>query len=581
MEVNAKYFTIKYYKRIKLLNEAAFDLADVSLPYYAHNNTERITAIKARITLPDNTTIDLSKNDFFDTNINTFLKAKKFIFPKVVKGAILEYEYTVKSTNTFQLRDFYFQEKHPVWRCKLTFALEEPMKYAIILQEKEQGNILRKDETNKIIYTAFQVPAFKEEPYVTSYDNYYVKIMFQLSFYQRAYLSDWKKLASSLKHKSFFGQQYLKKRNYKKALADVQPLLTNVFDPKEKTKIIYNYLNEVLHWNGTYDPFVSTSLGDVYESKTGTSGELNLLLVALLKEVGLTADPVLISTRSKGRAIQLYPIVDQFNHTIVQVKLGEENWLLDLSDKYRSVNYIRTEALNYSGWLVRDKQPEWIDIKAPYSTEVYEGDFTLDKNGGLVGNLNIKQKGYSAFASKKLIEEKSIEAVWQKQLEENSSDLEINNISYKDELATKDMMELNIECSVPNASMQVSDLIYLSPMAYSPWMDNLFKSPKRLYSVDFAFPTREQYSYTIHLPAGYGIEELPQSVKFRLPDGEAHFSYLVTQVDDTTIKISNRLYLKEVYFPPNKYEDLKLFFDEVATKLQEPIVLKKLEQSTK
>ena len=88
-------------------------------------------------------------------------------------------------------------------------------------------------------------------------------------------------------------------------------------------------------------------------------------------------------------------------------------------------------------------------------------------------------------------------------------------VTFKNEKAPEEVLETTIPCTISNAAMQVDDFLYLTPVIYSSWNENLFKSPKRLYSVDFAYPIREQYKYTLHLPKNYTIEELPQSIKFR------------------------------------------------------------------
>lgn len=577
MVINKSSFTLRYYKRIKILKETAFDLADVSLPYYTHDNTERIGSIKARITLPNNTSINLGKKDFFDKKINDYWKAKTFAFPKVVEGAILEYEYTVESNDLFNLRPFYFQEKYPIVLSKLTIIPNEEMNYAVILQNNQDGKVEEKSKWNTLTYTLHHVPAFKEEPYVTCFDDYYIKIMFQLSFYQRAYLTDWKKTANTLKHEFFFGQQYLKKRNFKNALAEVFPLIKEGSSPKEKTKIIYQYLNQVLQWNGQYYYTVEKTLSEVYENKIGRSGELNLLLTALLKEVGVDADPVLISTRSNGKMIQDYPIMEQFNHVLSHVTFGEETWLLDLSNKHRPINYIRPEALNYYGWLVKDKAPEWIKISAPFNTEVYNGNFKLLAEGTLEGLLTVKQKGYTAFADRASIEAKEIGTIWQQRLEKQWPEIKIQDLSFKQEQEIEEVLETQIPCIIEDASMQVDDFLYLKPMIYSSWNENLFKSPERLYSVDFPYPIREIYAYTIHLPANYTIEELPKSIKFSMPGEEGFFSYMLVQKEDHTISVSAQFTLKEVFFPAYKYATLRAFFDIVSDKMQEQIVLKKIE----
>ena len=43
---------------------------------------------------------------------------------------------------------------------------------------------------------------------------------------------------------------------------------------------------------------------------------LQILLVSMLRDVGLEAHPVLISTRSHGQVVQVYPLLSQFNDVL-------------------------------------------------------------------------------------------------------------------------------------------------------------------------------------------------------------------------------------------------------------------------
>lgn len=52
-----------------------------------------------------------------------------------------------------------------------------------------------------------------------------------------------------------------------------------------------------------------------YKDKTGNIADINLMLTAMLRSAGLTANPVLVSTRSNG--IALFPNRNAFNYVIL------------------------------------------------------------------------------------------------------------------------------------------------------------------------------------------------------------------------------------------------------------------------
>jgi len=563
-------YHLTHYKKIKLLNEKAFDLADVSIPYYTKDKTERIANIQAMITLPNGEKIRLNKEDFFDESLREHVRHKTFTFPKVAAGAILEYEFTLVSKRIFRPRDFHFQEEYPIVTSKYDIISNNHIRYAILVMDNKNMKIKREEKQDNIYYSLTDIPAFKEEPFVTCYEDYRLRIVLQLSYFERAYLTTWEKTAKTLVEKTSFGVQYTKKKNFKKILLDVEPIIQSTIDPKDKVRKIYNYLNQQLEWDGKYRFIVNTS---------GNSGELNLLLLGVLKQMDITAAPVLISTRSNGRPIQNYPIIDQFNHAIVQVSFGEETWLLDLTDKHRPVNYIRKEALNYIGWLVDVKNPKWIEIKAHPNIKSYEGTFSLTEKGTLEGVLISTQRGYSAIHDRSLLAQETAENVshWQNRLEELWPDIRIQDVAIEHQETIEKDLKSSIKCAIPNAAIQTNDFLYLTPILHTTWQENVFKSPERYYSIDFFYPSKELYRMTLSIPPGYVVEDLPANLTLKMPNKEAVFTYLIIQEDEHTLKIKSHINIKEVYYTPAVYPDIRAFIDIMVNKLKEQIVLKKVD----
>jgi hypothetical protein len=100
------------HRRVKILKRTGFDYADIAIPTYGD---ERIVSLKAQLILPNGEKSNVERGDFFEeTYDNGSVKVKKFTFPNVQEGAIIEYQYTIKSPYFFQLRSWSFQEDIPV-----------------------------------------------------------------------------------------------------------------------------------------------------------------------------------------------------------------------------------------------------------------------------------------------------------------------------------------------------------------------------------------------------------------------------------------------------------------------------------
>ena len=70
------------------------------------------------------------------------------------------------------------------------------------------------------------------------------------------------------------------------------------------------------------------------EKKKGNSGDINLLLVALLRSAGLKAYPILVSERGHGKVDTTSSFLDQFSNVHAYVEIDEKNtFLMELISK--------------------------------------------------------------------------------------------------------------------------------------------------------------------------------------------------------------------------------------------------------
>ncbi|HEX4630432.1 MAG TPA: DUF3857 domain-containing protein [Chthoniobacterales bacterium] len=72
-----------------------------------------------------------------------------------------------------------------------------------------------------------------------------------------------------------------------------------------------------------------TAPSEVFRRRFGDCKDKALLLVTLLQQSSVEAVPALVSTSYRGTVAELLPSPDDFNHTIVQVKIGDKTHWLD------------------------------------------------------------------------------------------------------------------------------------------------------------------------------------------------------------------------------------------------------------
>lgn len=137
---------------------------------------------------------------------------------------------------------------------------------------------------------------------------------------------------------------------------DFKPILDTVMDKGEdqmKTAHnIFDYVKNNVRWDSTYSMFADRDLDFVLKKKSASSGEMNLMVITLLRRAGIKVDPVLIRTLNMGRIENMYPEFHQFNHVIAKVEIGGKTFYLDASNN-GSFDQLPRNINGATGWVVK------------------------------------------------------------------------------------------------------------------------------------------------------------------------------------------------------------------------------------
>jgi len=96
------------------------------------------------------------------------------------------------------------------------------------------------------------------------------------------------------------------------------------------------------------------------------------------------------------------------------------------------------------------------------------------------------------------------------------------------------------------------------------------KEPRQ-YPIEFSAPTRDTDTFEITLPAGYEVDELPPPV-----DADYGFAsyHSKTEATGSVIRYTRTYQIKELSVPPSKSEDVKKFYQIIASDERNMAVLK-------
>jgi len=585
--------TYEFYKhkRVKILKKSGVDRGDISIYYYRKKGSEKIRNLKAQVIFPDGSKEEVGRKEIFDEKIDDFWSVKKFAFPNLKPGCIVEYKYTKTSDRIITLQDWYFQEDIPVRFSEIQLDIPSIYSY-IYLLESGGGEIERFEKSNiqggggqtsflenRVVFTMRNVEAMKTETYITTMKDYLSNVRFQLKQYTSNtgnvdVLSTWKKLAKTLEDDFDFGKQYLKSSYSSKIVKAAASHIDASASDLDKIKQAQKFIANQVKWDQSYSYWCSESLNKLFEKKIADSGEINMMLLALLKKNGIKAYPALTSTRNHGKVIQLYPIIKQFNHMVVYAEVDGKEMILDALDKYHPVGYPHSNALNHFAWVVDEKNPKWVDVQTKNSTKSLLATFELDATGSLKGTINAGSNGYYAIHERELFNDSKYGG-WKEELETVYPETKIDSIEVINKEDINQSLKVHLGCTISNAATVSGDFIYINPVIVPAYDENPFKLEKRNYPIDQIHPWKENYILNLTIPEGYALEELPEPILLSLPDNGGRFSHQLKMVDETHIQLVSKVTIKQTYFRPEVYAGVKKFIDLIVEKQAEQIVLKK------
>jgi hypothetical protein len=310
------------------------------------------------------------------------------------------------------------------------------------------------------------------------------------------------------------------------------------------------------------------------DDKNGNSAEINLILLSMLKKAGISADPVILSTRDHGMLPLTRASLSDCNYVIVRVMIDNKPVLMDATESNLPAGLLPYRCLNGKGMVVKTDSAEEIEL-----TNSPSGDNSIAsleiKEGKLTGKILNKSTGLDAFNFRQKVKEAGGQDAYFKQLKEKAEGIEYLNYSYPkiDSLYSdvNKVYDVNIELN----GDEDASIVYIYPMVTERMTKNPFSAQTREYPVDFGVPFNETYKLNLVIPDGYQVEELPKSKSIVLDDKTGIFNYQIAQMDNRVV-LNMRFSIQKSLFLPSEYPNLKNFFDLIVAKEAEQIVLKKI-----
>jgi len=594
-------------KRIKILTEAGKDYGNIEIQAYKNSpeSREKIKSFKAYShninSLGSIEKRELSLEDIYEEEINTYWSLYKAAIPNVKPGTIIEYEYVLETPFLSNPPDWKFQNRIPTLYSEYVLNAIPFYEYSFAAQgirkfdyrdsktssvdrtfgsvvESYGRNVGSGVKFNDVVHTFVMkdIPAFRDEEYITSVEDYIQKLDFQLAVVHRPtggseeLMTDWSTMVATLLDSRYIGK-YIddSEKAAKKEILKEIDLTTG--SNLEKSVAIINHFKDTYRWNDLVGKGTSNKVKDVIESKTGNVGELNLLLIGALRAAGISAKPVILSTRNNGKIKKEFPFDPAFNYVIVMVEADNRAYLADVTEPLLSFDRIPIRAINDNG-LVLDEKAPWIDLTiSPLSQNLKQLEISLDPESAKANVVLTNQlTEFEAYRSKISYNDdpEKIKESFEKRGFELTEEVKTANYN-------RPRAPYLILTKMTFKPGQLDNKVFFSPFLQFPINENNLTQKERTYPIDLIYPISNSYDVSIEIPEGY---EVIQNVEDYDLNTILISLDVSSKLEGSTLKVKGQYTFKKAIYEPAEYTALKNQINIIIDKFNQEIVLQKKTQ---
>lgn len=576
--------------RLKVLKEAGIKWATIEIPFYRQGDIyEEVYDLEACTYNMENglltrTNLDLKTSQ--QEKVNEYWNLQKFAMPNVKEGSIIEYHYKVRSQFLFNLRNWDFQWKIPVIYSNYVTKMIPFYQYSFILQgatkfdsqksyidqgfERQYGSVKFHDMIYEFVMK--DIPAFKDEEYIASSEDYIIKLNFQLSKVTNTLgtstniMTTWPEMIKDMVKNEDFGGYAKKAEGLASKIFDIKSL--SLLPSQQKFDSVLNYMKANYSWNKMNGKYTSKNPKAFMKDKFGNDADINLFTVGLLNAVGIKAYPVIISTRENGKIKYDYPFSHFFNYVVILANVDNKKVLSDATIPLASNIRIPEKCINDKGLIVQKDKVEWVELQSLIPSKIQKATNITLTDSTQNSDIQISSSEYIALDYRNDVG--ANERTIKKHLLDKGYSVVDSSIVVKNQTNIKEPYILKY--SIVDRPEKVNDKIYVSPFLHETITENPLKQSSRTYQIDMTYPKKTALFAEIKIPEGFKVDYVPANDKINNDKFEFEYFTLATE---NKINVSMVYYFKIPVYEATEYNKLKYYFNEIVNKGSEKVVFVK------
>ncbi len=361
--------------------------------------------------------------------------------------------------------------------------------------------------------------------------------------------------------------------------AEIDQLLSGVTDPREKTKLIYQYLQKNTRYVsiqlgiGGFQPFDAMN---VITNGYGDCKALSNYTYSLLKYAGIDSHYVKIRAGEDEEDILIDFPSFQFNHVIVAVPMEKDTVWLECTSQKAPFNFLGSFTSNRHALMVTNNGG--IIVKTPkYSEEsnlqVRSIEATIDQEGNVVAKSKTNLTGLQYDNYYGLVDLGHDD---QKKYLLNNIDLpvfDLNSFNYtEDRNSESPSMNEEIELSIRKYATRSGKRLFLVPNLLNRSNHNPPGSDDRKADIIVRFGYKDVDTILYNLPENYRLEFDVEGVEVESDFGQYKASYEFIP-ETNQLKYTRSILIKQGTFPAEKYAEYRNFHRKIRRSDASKLVL--------
>lgn len=577
------FMQISSKRAVTVLNENGQKHVDA---YAFYDNNSKIKDLSVIIYNSDGKEIKkVKEKDFIDQSASgdgtlysdsriKFLRYTPVSYPYTI---VFEHNYTTADTAFIPTRYFLDGYRVSVENSKFIFENQNKVPFRKKEQNLVSYNVLIENNGNQLKYSVSNLKAIEAEDFSPELRDFTPSVKFALEKFHLKGVDGnaktWDEFGKWIYNALLNGQATLDES----AISKVKTLVEGVQEPKEKVKIVYEYVQ-----NNTR--YISVQLGiggwqpisaeEVDRVKYGDCKGLTNYTMALLKAVGVESFYTVVYADASQRSLDVdFPSL-QGNHVFLNVPLADDEIWLECTSQVVPVDYLGTFTDNRYVLKVTPNGGELVKSKIykdEQNGQFSKADITIFDDNTVSVDVKISSNGTQYDQKFRLpFKDNQEREKYYKEYWDYINDISLKNISFNND---KDVIEMKETISLSSTSYlsKAGEKVLFAPnmLNRNSFVPKRYRNRKHDIIVKRGYLDEDEFKIT--LPDNYKIETLISPVNIVTEFGE--YSSSIEKINENQLLYKRKLLIKSGTYPADKYEDFRGFRKKVARTDNSKIVL--------